>query len=92
MLNASEIVYRSAAVEALRESTPRDIDALVGAPGNAVAARWAYYFGYFRCPNSIHITNNIHVSGERAIFLNGSRMVPWEVDRFADSASRREDL
>lgn len=89
---ASEIVYRSAAVEALRESTPRDIDALVGAPGNAGGARWAYYFGYSGCPSSIHITNHTHLVGERSIFKGGSRMVPWEVDRFANSQGSQEDL
>jgi formylglycine-generating enzyme required for sulfatase activity len=88
---AGEAVYRAAGLEALRNNPARDLETLVAAPASGVAARWLYYFGYSGCPGHIHITNRTHVMGERSIMLGGSRMVPWIVDRFADSQGSEED-
>jgi len=86
-----EAVERVAALEALRDNSVADLEALIVAPAYGDTARWLYFFGYKGCPISIHTTNETHAAGERAWNRKKTKYVPWSEDRSANSTGSDED-
>lgn len=86
-----ESVERLAAMTALQNNSIEDLEALIAAPATGEAARWLYFFGYVGCPNKIAISNETHISGERAYNHAKTSLVPWTLDRSANSTGNAED-
>lgn len=86
-----ESVERLSAITALQNNSVEDLEALIAAPATGDAARWLYFFGYSGCPNRIAITSETHISGERAYNHARDRLVPWSLDRVANSNGNDED-
>jgi hypothetical protein len=86
-----EMAERMAALDALRDNSAADLEALIAAPATGEAARWLYFFGYAGCPNRIHITSETHIAGERAYNHARTHLVPWSLDRSADTAGSPAD-
>ncbi|MES2489809.1 MAG: formylglycine-generating enzyme family protein [Pseudomonadota bacterium] len=86
-----ESVERMAAITALQNNPVEDLEALIIAPATGDAARWLYFFGYAGCPNRIRITNETHITGERAYNSGKTKLVPWSLDRSAASDGSDED-
>lgn len=86
-----ESVERLAAITALQNNSIEDLEALIATPATGDAARWLYFFGYSGCPNRIRISNETHISGERAYNSGKTNLVPWLLDRSANSEGDAED-
>lgn len=86
-----ESVERLAAIAALQNNSIEDLEALIAAPATGDAARWLYFFGYAGCPNKIAISNETHISGERAYNHAKTSLVPWTLDRSANSTGNTDD-
>jgi formylglycine-generating enzyme required for sulfatase activity len=86
-----ETAERMAALDALRDNSAADLEALIAAPATGEAARWLYFFGYGGCPNRIHITSETHIAGERAYNHARTHLVPWSLDRSADTPGSPAD-
>ncbi|TXI09227.1 MAG: formylglycine-generating enzyme family protein [Rhizobium sp.] len=86
-----ETVERLAAITALQNNSVDDLEALIAAPATGDAARWLYFFGYAGCPNRIAISSETHISGERAYNHAKTSLVPWSLDRSANSNGSAED-
>lgn len=86
-----ESVERMAAITALQNNSIEDLEALIAAPATGDAARWLYFFGYSGCQNRIRITNETHITGERAYNSGKTNLVPWSLDRSANSEGNAED-
>lgn len=86
-----ESVERLAAINALQNNTVEDLEALIAAPATGDAARWLYFFGYAGCPNRIAIRSETHISGERAYNHAKTSLVPWKLDRSANSSGNDEE-
>lgn len=86
-----ESVERLAAITALQNNSIEDLEALIAAPATGDAARWLYFFGYAGCPNKIAISSETHISGERAYNHAKTSLVPWTLDRSANSNGNAED-
>ncbi|HWU68648.1 MAG TPA: formylglycine-generating enzyme family protein [Stenotrophobium sp.] len=82
---------RLAALQALQDNPAEDLDALIAAPATGEAARWLYFFGYAGCPNRIHIASDTHIAGERAYDRRKRNLLPWSLDRSADSDGSAAD-
>ena len=80
-----EVVERSAALDALQNNSAEDLDALIAAPATGEAARWLYFFGYAGCPNRMHMSNETHIAGQRAYDHARKSLVPWSLDRSANT-------
>jgi hypothetical protein len=85
------VAERAAALDALRDNPVQDLEALIAAPASGDAARWLYFFGYAGCPTRIHIRNETHIAGERAYDHARRSLVPWSLDRSADTGGSAED-
>lgn len=86
-----ESVERLAAITALQNNSIEDLEALIAAPATGDAARWLYFFGYNGCPNRIRIRSETHIKGERAYNSGKTKLVPWSLDRSAESEGSAED-
>jgi formylglycine-generating enzyme required for sulfatase activity len=85
------VAERAAALDALRDNPVQDLETLIDAPANGEPARWLYFFGYAGCPTHIHISNETHIAGERAYDHARKTLVPWSLDRSANSEGGAED-
>lgn len=81
-----ESAERMAALNALRNNSVEDLEALIAAPASGDAARWLYFTGYSGCPNQIRIISETHIAGERAFDKKKTRLLPWSLDRTANSS------
>ena len=82
---SEELVERVAALEALQTNSVQDLEALIESPASGDSARWMYFFGYAGCPGRLRIRNQTHVSGLRAYDHDRKHLVPWSLDRTADT-------
>jgi len=86
-----DTVEQMAALDALRDNRAEDLEALIAAPASGDAARWLYFFGYAGCPTQIHIRSETHIAGERAYNHARTHLVPWSLDRSADTPGSAAD-
>lgn len=86
-----ESAERMAALNALRSNSIDDLEALIAAPATGDAARWLYFSGYAGCPNRIRISSETQIAGERAFDRNRKKLVPWSLDRRANTEGSAED-
>jgi formylglycine-generating enzyme required for sulfatase activity len=87
----NDTVEQMAALDALRDNRVEDLEALMAAPATGDAARWLYFFGYAGCPTRIHISSETHIAGERAYNHARTHLVPWSLDRSADTPGSAAD-
>ena len=55
------------------------------------AGRYLFFFGYEGCPNHIHATQSTHIEGEKAFDRARTSLVPFTLQRDADSAGDAAD-
>ena len=87
----AEAVERAAALELLQNNSVDDLEALIAAPVSSESATWLYFFGFAGCPNHIQITSETHIAGERAYDRNQKSLVPWSLDRSANTEGNAGD-
>jgi hypothetical protein len=82
----TETAERYAALSALQNNAPEILEEFMQPPVNPDGSGYYYFFGYGGCRNRIHITNTTHIAGMRAFDRDRKKLVPFTLDRSADSS------
>ncbi|GAC1633281.1 MAG: hypothetical protein NVS9B10_28470 [Nevskia sp.] len=84
-------IERIAAITAIRSNTRQALEEFLAAPGGADEPRYLYFFGYAGCPTRIHVSYAVHVEGRRAYDKEKKKLVPYSLERKADTPGNDVD-
>ena len=84
-------IERLAAINAMQANTAKELEEFLASPGNADEPRYLYFFGYAGCPTRIHVSYAVHVEGKRAYDKEKKKLVPYSLDRKADTQGSEID-
>lgn len=81
---------RFAAIAAVQDNSPEDLEAFIRSYDDAADGRWLYFLGYPDCPSRVEVRYRAHIAGEQAYDRNKKDSRPFAVDREADRVVQGE--
>lgn len=86
-----QVIEQQAAVQAMEDNTPAELDAFLAPYGPGEVPRYLYYFGYAGCPVNISVQYDVQIRGQRAFDKSQQKVQPYSYLRSADSRGSDDD-
>lgn len=84
-------IEQLAAVNAMKQNSRPDLEEYLASHGTGPEPRYLYFFGYADCPVSLEMHYELQVKGQRAFDKKKEKLMPYALQRKADSKGSDED-